>query len=61
MLAAPLVALDLPLRVLIWEDASGQVFASYLSPTALAERYGLAADLIDSIRAIKALVDLASL
>lgn len=57
MQATPLVALDLPLRVLVWEDANGQVWASYLDPAALAARYEFAAELVDNIRGIEALVD----
>ena len=40
MVAAPLAALDLPLKVLIWDDA-GQTKVSYYGPAALAARYGL--------------------
>ena len=39
MLAAPLAGLDLPLRVLVWEDGNGAVSVSYNSPVFLAERY----------------------
>jgi uncharacterized protein (DUF302 family) len=39
MLAAPLAGLDLPLRVLVWEDGNGAVAVSYNSPSFLAERY----------------------
>jgi uncharacterized protein (DUF302 family) len=38
MLAAPLAALDLPLKVLVWQDANGAVSVSYNSPEFLAER-----------------------
>jgi uncharacterized protein (DUF302 family) len=41
MLAAPSIALDLPLKVLVWQDASGDVWISYNSPQYLAERHGL--------------------
>jgi uncharacterized protein (DUF302 family) len=41
MLAHPLVALDLPLKLLIWENGAGEVFASYNAPSYLADRYGL--------------------
>lgn len=40
MVAAPLAALDLPLKVLVWDDG-GQTKVSYTSPGALAARYGL--------------------
>jgi uncharacterized protein (DUF302 family) len=39
MLAAPHSAIDLPLKILIWEDAQGKVWVSYNSPACLQERY----------------------
>jgi uncharacterized protein (DUF302 family) len=39
MVAAPLAGLDLPLKVLVWEDGNGAVSVSYNSPAFLAERY----------------------
>ena len=41
MLAAPSVALDLPLKILVSEDAQGKVWLSYNSPEYLRERHGL--------------------
>ena len=41
MLAAPLAALDIPLKVLVWEDRNGTVSISYNSPGFLAERHHL--------------------
>ena len=38
MLAAPSIAIDLPLKVLVWEDSSGKVWVSYNSPDYLQER-----------------------
>jgi uncharacterized protein (DUF302 family) len=40
MAARPLAALDLPLKLLVWDDA-GRTSASYVPPSALAARYGL--------------------
>jgi uncharacterized protein (DUF302 family) len=45
MQAAPLSAMDLPLKVLVWEDDQSHVWMTYLSAEWLSERYGLAADL----------------
>jgi uncharacterized protein (DUF302 family) len=42
--ASPLSALDLPLKVLIWDDA-GQTKVSYYAPATLAARHHLSADL----------------
>ena len=41
MLAAPSIAIDLPLKILIWEDDQGKVWVSYNSPEYLAERHRL--------------------
>ena len=41
MLAAPLAALDIPLKVLVWEDRNGGVSVSYNSPGFLAARHHL--------------------
>jgi uncharacterized protein (DUF302 family) len=42
MQAAPLSALDLPLKVLVWADGEGGTQVSYADPSAVAARYGLA-------------------
>jgi uncharacterized protein (DUF302 family) len=41
MLAAPVAGLDLPLKVLVWEDGYGAVSVSYNSPGFMAERHHL--------------------
>jgi uncharacterized protein (DUF302 family) len=56
MAAAPLSALDLPLKVLIWSD-EGQTAVTYYSPAAIAARYGLTAELTARLAAIDALTD----
>ena len=52
--AAPLAALDLPLRVVVWEDGY-QTLVSYAAPAAVARRYGLDGDLADALASIDAL------
>jgi uncharacterized protein (DUF302 family) len=54
--AAPLAALDLPLKVLVWKD-SDQTKVSYLAATALAERYRLEANLAGNLAGVEALTD----
>src|SRR5580692_6165798 len=49
MLAAPTLALDLPLKILVWEDAEGQVSISYNSVDYLRERHGVPAQLIERL------------
>ena len=56
MVAAPLAALDLPLKVLVWDDA-GQTKVTYVSPAELAARYQLRPDLEKNLEAINPLTD----
>ncbi|HYB48479.1 MAG TPA: DUF302 domain-containing protein [Streptosporangiaceae bacterium] len=56
MAGAPLSALDLPLKVLVWAD-DGLTKVSYYGPAALAARYGLSADLAAKLAAIDPLTD----
>jgi uncharacterized protein (DUF302 family) len=56
MVAAPLIALDLPLKALIWDDA-GQTKVTYVSPAELADRYQLGPDLEKNLEAINPLTD----
>jgi uncharacterized protein (DUF302 family) len=55
MLAAPSVAIDLPLKILIWEDSGGKVWVSYNSPEYLLERHGLSKELLENIAVVEAL------
>ena len=54
--AAPLAALDLPLKVLVWADGD-QTKVSYTSPAHLASRYGLSDPLAGRLAGIDALTD----
>ena len=56
MVASPLAALDLPLKVLVWDD-DGQTKVSYYSPAALAARYHLGPDLSGNLAAVNVLTD----
>jgi uncharacterized protein (DUF302 family) len=56
MIAAPSVAIDLPLKALVWEDESGKVWLSYNTPEYLQLRHGFAADLLKNIAGISALL-----
>jgi uncharacterized protein (DUF302 family) len=49
MLAAPSIALDLPLKILIWEDDQGKVWLSHNSPEYLIKRHNLPRDLLKNI------------
>ena len=54
--ASPLAALDLPLNVLVWDDA-GQTRVTYYAPAALAARHHLSADLAARLAGIDPLTD----
>ena len=56
MAAAPLAALDLPLKVLVWDDG-GQTRLSYAGPDQLAARYGLSDELAARLAAIDTVTD----
>lgn len=56
MVAAPSVAIDLPLKVLVWEDALGKVWISYNSPEYLKERHNLPQELLGNISVVETLV-----
>jgi uncharacterized protein (DUF302 family) len=55
MLAAPSVAIDLPLKILVWEDGQGKVWVSYNSPTYLQQRHGIAPQLLQNIAVVETL------
>ncbi|HET6986629.1 MAG TPA: DUF302 domain-containing protein [Kribbella sp.] len=52
MVASPLAALDLPLKVLVWIDEDGAVWMSYVDPPWLAARHGLDEDLAAPLSAV---------
>jgi uncharacterized protein (DUF302 family) len=41
MQASQLIGIDLPLKVLVWQDTSGKTWLSYFDPSVLATRHGL--------------------
>src|SRR6195256_695525 len=55
MLAAPSIAIDLPLKILIWEDRAGRAQVSYNSSTYLQERHGLPPELLANLAAVATL------
>ena len=57
MVAAPTLALDLPLKSLVWEDAEGKVFVSYNTPQYLRERHGFPEELLPKIAGIRLIVE----
>ena len=55
MLAAPSIAIDLPLKILVWQDGQGKVWLSYNSPEYLKERHGVPAELLPNIAVVETL------
>lgn len=55
MLAAPSIAIDLPLKILVAEDNDGKVWVSYNAPEYLKERHGLPPDLLQNIAVVETL------
>ena len=52
MLARPSIAIDLPLKILVWEDSQGKTQVSYNSPEYLRRRHDLPAELLQNIAVI---------
>jgi uncharacterized protein (DUF302 family) len=55
MLATPSAAIDLPLKILVWEDTDARVWISYNSPEYLLQRHGFPQDLMDNIAVVETL------
>jgi len=55
MLAAPSAALDLPLKILVWEDSEGKVWISYNRPEYLQARHGFPPDLLKNLAVVEML------
>jgi uncharacterized protein (DUF302 family) len=55
MLASPSSAIDLPLKLLVWEDVQGKVWVSYNSSEYLRERHGLPQELMQNIAIVEGL------
>jgi uncharacterized protein (DUF302 family) len=56
MVAAPTLAIDLPLKALVWEDEAGKVWLAYNSPECLQQRHGVPADLVKNIAGVGAVL-----
>ncbi len=57
MIASPILALDLPLKVLVWQSSDGRVWASYASTAYLAARYSIPQELTGNIAGIDVVVE----
>jgi uncharacterized protein (DUF302 family) len=57
MIASPLLALDLPLKVLVWQSDDGRVWVSSTSTDYLRDRYSIPQELISNIAGVDALIE----
>ncbi len=57
MIASPLLALDLPLKVLVWQRADDQVWVSTNSVTYLRDRYALPQELVGNLAVVDAVIE----
>jgi uncharacterized protein (DUF302 family) len=57
MVAAPTLAIDLPLKALAWQDENAKVWLSYNSPDYLKGRHGIPDDLVKNISGVGALLE----
>ena len=57
MIASPLLALDLPLKVLVWQSGDGRVWVSYTSVAYLTTRYSIPQELTGNIAGIDGLIE----
>ena len=60
MLAAPSIAIDLPLKILVWEDDRGRVWLSYNDPAYLQRRHRVPRQLLQNIAAAETFAALAA-
>lgn len=60
MLASPSAAIDLPLKLLVWQDRQGKVWVSYNSPAYLQQRHGIPQELLQNMAAVEALATAAA-
>ncbi len=56
MVAAPTIAIDLPLKALVSEDEKGKVWVSYNTPEYLQQRHAVPQELVKNIAGVGALV-----
>lgn len=55
MIAAPIIAIDLPMKILVWEDLERKVWITYNSPEFLGNRHGLPSELTQTLAVAGAL------
>jgi uncharacterized protein (DUF302 family) len=59
MIASPTLAIDLPLKALVWQDAEEKVWVSYNDPNYLKRRHNISDELLKNISGVGALLETA--
>jgi uncharacterized protein (DUF302 family) len=57
MIASPLLALDLPLKVLVWQSVDGRVWASTNSVAYLSDRYAIPQELAGNLAVVDVVIE----
>lgn len=57
MIASPTLAIDLPLKALVWQDAEGKVWISYNDPNYLKRRHNIPDELLNNISGVGVLLE----
>ena len=57
MLAAPTIAMDLPLKILVWEDGVAKVWITYNSPEFLSNRHHLPSHLMQTLAVVSGIAN----
>jgi uncharacterized protein (DUF302 family) len=57
MIASPLLALDLPLKVLVWQSLDDQVWVSTTSVAYLRDRYAIPQELVGNLAVVDAVIE----
>ena len=57
MIASPLLALDLPLKVLVWQSAEKRVWVSTNSVAYLRDRYAIPQELVGNLAVVDAVIE----
>jgi uncharacterized protein (DUF302 family) len=57
MIASPTLAIDLPLKALVWQDVDGAVWLSYNSPEYLQQRHKIPESLLQNIAGIRSICE----
>jgi uncharacterized protein (DUF302 family) len=61
MIASPSIAIDLPLKLLVWEDGDAKVWISYNAPAYLQARHGVPQEMVQTLAIVEALATIGAM